>query len=130
MMRRLSAVGLLLLALVPACTHQATPDIEPGPGLQVDSVITIRVVNHSQLDATVYITHDGARYRLGSAIAASRVDFSVRTRALTSGEFALIADPVGSLRTTTSERLSYRQGSLFTWTLESDFAHNAVLVQE
>jgi hypothetical protein len=132
MRRRLFAFVLLLVACLPACARQGSAEVgsEPEPIAQVDSIITIRVVNHSQLDAIVYLSHDGARDRLGAVTAATSVNFSVRTRILTSGDFALIADPIGSLRASSSERLIVRQGSLFIWTLESDFAHNSVQVQE
>jgi hypothetical protein len=123
---------LPLIAILVACARQAPATLgsEPEPAAQVDSIITIRVVNHSQLDAIVYLAHDGARDRLGAVTAATNTSFPVRTRILTSGDFALIVDPVGSLRTATSERLLLRLGSLFIWTLESDFAHNSVQVQE
>lgn len=129
-MRRRFGNVLLLAVLCSACAPPAQLDGERGAAAGAHASIIIRVVNHSQLDATIYIAHDGARDRLGTVTAAAAASFPVRTRMLSAGDFTLVADPLGSLTTASSERLIVSQGSLFIWTLESDFAHNSVQVQE
>ena len=57
------------------------------------------------------------------------MSFPVRARLLATGDFTLLADPVGSPRVVSSERLAIAQGSTFTWTLESDFSRGTMLVQ-
>ena len=121
---------LALMLLSGAGCHHAAGAGESSGLPDADETIAIRVVNHSQLDATVYLVHDGTRDRLGTVTAASSATFPVQTRTLGSGEFVLLADPVGSRRTATTERLHVSQGNVFTWTLESDFSRGSVLVQE
>jgi hypothetical protein len=133
MHRRIGIAALALgIAFGGACSRAAQVE---GSGereviYQAAAVLTVRVVNHSQLDATIYLLHDGARDRLGTVTAATSVNFAVRARSLASGEFALLADPLGSMQTTTSERLHVNQGSEFTWTLETDFSRGSVLVRD
>src|SRR4051812_6811917 len=120
-----SVVGLILVGLVLSlgggCRRAAQEGDELEPVNRADAVLTVRVVNHSQLDATIYLVHDGARDRLGSVTAASTSTFAVRGRSLATGDFTLVADPLGATRTTTTERLNVLQGTEFIWTIETDF---------
>jgi hypothetical protein len=128
MPRRL-IVALTLLGLV-GCSRTAHVEEDREVLYRSDAIIAVQVVNRSQLDATIYLLHDGARERLGTVTAATTANYSVRTRMLASGDFALLADPIGATRTWTTERLSASQGSEFVWTLESDFSRSAVLVRD
>lgn len=129
-----SVVGLIVLGLVLAvgggCSRAAQVEGEEPEQLDPrDAVLTVRVVNHSQLDATIYLLHDGARDRLGTVTAASTSAFSVRGRSLATGDFTLVADPLGATRTTASERLNVLQGTEFIWTIETDFNRSSVMVR-
>lgn len=128
MRHRVLALTMGLFA-VASCSR-VVQESERETVYQAESVLTVRIVNRSQLDATIYLLHDGTRDRLGTVTAASTATFPVRGRTLSSGEFALLADPVGMTRTTTSEPLRVAQGSEFTWTLESDFTRGSVLVRD
>lgn len=128
MQRRLVALALGLL--FGAACSRATQEGERETVYQAEPVLTVHVVNRSQLDATIYLLHDGTRERLGTVTAASSASFSIRARVLGSGEFALLADPVGMMRTATTERLHTGQGSDFTWTLESDFSRGSLIVRD
>jgi hypothetical protein len=120
----------LALGASAGCSRAAQVEgDEPETVNRTDAVLTVRVVNHSQLDATIYLLHDGARDRLGSVTAASTSTFSVRGRSLASGDFTLVADPLGATRTTSTERLNVLQGTEFTWTIESDFTRGSILVR-
>ena len=123
-------IRFLALLLVATACSRATESRERETLYQAESVLTVRIVNRSQLDATIYLVHDGTRDRLGTVTAASSASFSVRARTLGSGEFTLLADPVGLRLTATSETLRVAEGSEFTWTLESDFSRGAVLVRD
>lgn len=131
MHRRFGIVALALgLALVAGCSRAARMEGKRETIYRAESVLTVRIVNRSQLDATIYLVHDGTRNRLGTVTAASVATFPVQARILGTGEFALLADPVGSRRETRTEGLSIAQGSVFTWTIESDLSRGAVLVQD
>jgi hypothetical protein len=118
-----------VLVLGSGCARNRSGESERELVYRAETTLTVRVVNHSQFDAIVYLVHDGGRDRLGAVTAASAAAFPVRTRQLASGDFILLADPVGSPRVVSSERLAIAQGSTFTWTLESDFSRGTVLVQ-
>jgi hypothetical protein len=133
-MHRRTIVGLIVVGLMLAvgggCSRAAQVEgEEPDQLNRLDAVLTIRVVNHSQLDATIYLVHDGARDRLGSVTAASTSAFSVRGRSLATGDFTLLADPLGATRTSTTERLNVLQGTEFIWTIETDFNRSSVMVR-
>jgi hypothetical protein len=132
-MHRRMVVALLVLLLAPAggCSRAAqTEGEEPDPFDRANAVLTVRVVNHSQLDATIYLVHDGARDRLGSVTAATTSEFTVRGRSLATGDFTLMADPLGGTRTVTTERLNALQGTEFIWTIESEFSRSSVMVRD
>jgi len=131
MYRQVGIVALALgFGLAGACSRATQEEGERETIYQAETVLTVRIVNRSQLDATIYLVHDGTRDRLGTVTAASTATFAVRSRTLTTGEFSLLADPVGALRATSTESLRVAQGSVFTWTLETDFSRGGVLVQE
>ena len=124
-----SVAALMLCALFAGCSRAGQAS-ERETIYRADETITVRVVNRSQLDAILFIVHDGTRDRLGAVTAATTSTFAVRTRSLAAGgEFTLLADPVGSMRATSTETLRVAQGSVFTWTLETDFSRGAVMVQ-
>jgi hypothetical protein len=136
-MRHRGTAGLLVVALVLApaagCRRAGQgpgPDDDRELVYRSDAVLAVRIVNNSQLDATIYLAHDGARDRLGTVTAASTAAFTVRGRSLGSGDFALVADPVGATRTFTTERLHASQGTEFIWTIEPDPNKSSVLVRD
>jgi hypothetical protein len=130
-MQPMLRTGMLAFAaaLSFGCSRAAQVEADREILYQAEANLTIRIVNRSQLDATIYLLHDGVRDRLGLVTAATTGSFPVRGRTLTSGEFALLADPVGATRTTTSESLHTSQGQQFTWTLERDFSRGSMQVQ-
>jgi hypothetical protein len=132
-MHHRSVVSLIIVGLVLAAgtgCSRAVPGEgdEPEPVNPSNAVLTVRIVNHSQLDATIYLVHDGARDRLGTVTAASTSAFSVRGRSLATGDFTLMADPLGATRTTSTERLNVFQGTEFIWTIEADFSRSSILI--
>jgi hypothetical protein len=134
-MHHRSVVALIVLGFVLAvgtgCSRAAQVEGEEPEQLnRSDVVVTVRVVNHSQLDATIYLVHDGARDRLGAVTAASTSAFTVRGRSLATGDFTLVADPLGATRTSTTERLNVLQGTEFIWTIEADFTRGSVMVRD
>jgi hypothetical protein len=127
--------GVIALALslglwTGGCARATQGGEERETVYEAEKVFTVRVVNRSRLDATIFLVHDGSRDRLGTVTAANTAVFTIRARTLGSGEFALLADPVGDPRTASTESLRVAQGTVFTWTLETDFSRGAVLVQE
>jgi hypothetical protein len=119
-----------MLVLASGCRRQGAEQPDREMVYRAESVLTVRIVNHSQVDAVIYLVHDGTRDRLGTVTAVTSASFRVRSQVLGGGDFVLLADPIGSRRTASTEQLFASQGVLFTWTLETDFRRGAVLVQE
>ena len=124
---------LLLLAvalpLSGGCSRATAGQDERETIYQAESALTIRVVNNSRLDAAIYVVHDGARERVGTVTASSTSSFPLRGRSFATGDFTLVAEPVGLRRAVNSERLNTSQGTVFTWTLDTDLRRAAVSVQ-
>jgi hypothetical protein len=119
----------LALSLAGGCSRGTAQRSEQETIYQAESSLTIRVLNNSRLDATIYLIHDGARERMGTVTATSSGSFPLRARTFATGDFALVAEPVGSRRAVNSERLNTGQGSVFTWTLDTDLRRGSILVQ-
>jgi hypothetical protein len=95
-----------------------------------NGAITIRVVNHSWLDVTVYFLQSTQRQRLGTATATSTTEFHVPLRRFVSGaEYRLFGDPIGSRQTVRSEPLHAEDGDVVTWTLEDNLARSSIDVR-
>ena len=130
MMRRTGQLLLALaLPLAAGCSRSTGARPEPETIYQAESSVTIRVVNNSRLDAAIYLVHDGARERMGTVTASSSSSFPLRARTFATGDFVLVAEPVGSRGAVTSERLNAAQGTVFTWTLDTDLRRGSMLVQ-
>jgi hypothetical protein len=126
--------GLLLMSLVlplgAGCSRATAGQGDRETVYQAETALTIRVVNNSRLDAAIYLVHDGARERMGTVTAVSSASFPLRGRLLATGDFFLVAEPIGARGVLNSERLSAAQGSVFTWTIDADLRRSAVFVQE
>lgn len=69
------------------------------------------VDNRRFVDMTVYVVNGGERIRLGLAVGNSTTRLTIPLRIVrTSRELQFLADPIGSSRTGTSERLFVQAG--------------------
>jgi hypothetical protein len=92
--------------------------------------VTVKVVNHSWMDVTIYLLQGTHRDRIGVATATSTTEFHVSLRLFSAGaEYQLYGDPIGSRQTVRSERLHAQDGDLVTWTLEDDLARSSIDVR-
>ena len=119
---------LVALPLVLSCRKQVDPRLSGGE-IPENAAFTVRIVNNNALDVVLYIVHDSRRERLGQATASTTANFEFRLRRLGAGrEFALQADPIGGRQPVRTETLLARDGSIVTWTLESDLRRSSVTV--
>jgi hypothetical protein len=114
------------LVLTQACALR-----KPGPPIDESAdVVTVNVINHNQLDVTIYVVRSGNRERIGSVTAASSNSFRVHLRTLSgAADLQLFADPLGAPRGVTSDRLHLFPAQTVEWTLESDLARSFVLIR-
>jgi|SRR5690242_4191801 len=120
---RIVAPTLMLLAAPAGCIkHSVIPD-EP-------EVITISVSNSNPLDMTVYVVNQSMRMRLGTVSTASTQRFTVSLHQISpTGELQLLADPVGSRRTFTSETIHVFAGQAVEWVLQADLRQSTLTIR-
>ena len=114
---------VMLLAAPAGCVkHSIIPD-EPD-------VITISVSNSNPLDMTVYVVNQSMRQRLGTVSTASTQKFTIPLHQISpTGELQLLADPVGSRRTFTSEPIHVFAGQAVEWVLQADLRQSTLTIR-
>ena len=113
---------LLVLAPLGCVKHSIFPD-EPD-------TITIRVSNNNPLDMTVYAVNQSMRVRLGTVTTASTEKFTVSLHQVSpTGELQLLADPIGSRRTLTSEAIHVFAGQAVEWVLQADLRQSSLTIR-
>jgi len=112
-----------LLAAPAACVkHSVIPD-EPD-------VVTISVSNSNPLDMTVYAVNQSMRIRLGTVSTASTQRFTLQLHQISpTGELQLLADPVGSRRTFTSEPIHVFAGQAVEWVIQADLRQSTLTIR-
>ena len=120
---RVGVPALMLLAAPAGCIkHSVIPD-EPD-------VVTISVSNSNPLDMTVYAVNQSMRIRLGTVSTASTQRFTLQLHQISpTGELQLLADPVGSRRTYTSELIHVFAGQAVEWVLQADLRQSSLTIR-
>ena len=114
---------LMLLAAPAGCVKQSIIPDEPD-------VITISVSNSNPLDMTVYVLNQSMRMRLGTVSTASTQRFTIALHQISpTGELQLLADPVGSRRTFTSEPIHVFAGQAVEWILQADLRQSTLTIR-
>jgi multisubunit Na+/H+ antiporter MnhE subunit len=121
--RFFTAIVPALLLLASGCIkHSVIPD-EPD-------VITIHVENNNPLDITVYAVNNSMRVRLGTVSTASSQRFTLSLHQISpTGELQLLADPIGSRRTVTSESIHVFAGQAVEWILQVDLRQSSLTLR-
>jgi len=114
---------LMLMAAPAACIkHSVIPD-EPD-------VITINVSNSNPLDMTVYAVNQSMRIRLGTVSTGSTQHYTLSLHQISpTGELRLLADPVGSRRTFTSEAIQVFAGQAVEWVIQADVRQSTLTIR-
>ena len=112
-----------LLAAPAGCVkHSVIPD-EPD-------VVTISVSNSNPLDMTVYAVNQSMRIRLGTVSTASTQRFTLQLHQISpTGELQLLADPIGSRRTFTSEPIHVFAGQAVEWIIQADLRQSTLTIR-
>jgi hypothetical protein len=126
--RWLAVVGLTCLT-AGACHHGSGVGAAAAESTD-GGAVTLRVVNRSWLDVTVYLQQGTHRDRVGTATAASTTEFHVPLRRIAEGaDYRLSGDPIGSRQSVRSEPLRAQDGDVVTWTLEDNLARSFIEVR-
>src|SRR5690348_4672993 len=109
---RVVSAALLVVASLGCVKRSVMPDDEPD-------TVEISVSNNNSLDMNVYAVNQSMRIRLGTVTTASTQHFTLNLHQISAtGEFQLLADPVGSRRTLTSEAIHVFAGQAVEWVLQ------------
>ena len=96
-------------------------------GLMAES--TIRVQNQNWSDVVVYAVRSGRKHRLGMVTSMSSARFRLpRGLALGAGDLRLVADPIGSNRSFTSEPIHLGTGQEVALSLQNHLPMSTVSV--
>jgi len=120
--RKVARLAVVLLLVTGACNAMR------NSGMPEDDtdVVTVTIVNHHLLNVTVFNVIQGRRDRLGEVNPAASISFKLHLRRLPANELQLLADPIGSPRSVTSELLHVSSGDQVQWVLESDLARSHI----
>src|SRR5207237_1938006 len=118
--RRLALTAMACLTI--AACHQGGGVGAAATESGWNGALTLRVVNHSWLDVTIFVLQGTHRERVGTATATSTTEFHLPLQHLTSADYRLFADPIGSRQTVRSEPLHAQDGDVVTWRLQADWA--------
>jgi hypothetical protein len=114
---------VLLVVAAFGCVKRSVIQDEP-------EVITVLVSNNNPLDMTVYAVNQSMRIRLGTVSTASTQRFTLQLHQISpTGELQLMADPVGSRRTMTSEIIHVFAGQAVEWTLQADLRQSTLTIR-
>lgn len=113
---------------VAACHHASVGSAAAESGY--NGQVTLRIVNHSWLDITVFLQQGTRRDRIGTATATATTEFHVALRRIESGgDYRLFGDPIGSRQGIRSEPLHAQDGDVVIWTLEDNLERSFVEVR-
>ncbi len=122
-MRQAGAMSQALLfafLLLPACArHSSAGDAGAGPSR--DTPVSVEVENHNWSDMVIYLDRGALSQRLGTVTSQTTAVFTFPYLQLgTTGNSRLRADPIGDLRSFSSENLNVQPGQTIKWTIEND----------
>jgi hypothetical protein len=112
--RRLRTFLVSCLALAPLAACGGARQSRPSTAERT----FIEVQNNSFSDMTIYIVEGSGRFRLGVASSASTTKLPIPSQIVGAGrELQFLADPLGSTRTSVSERIWVRPGDTVALTI-------------
>lgn len=118
---RASLQALLLGSLLlPACAHHnmsGEPDQRPSR----DVPVSVEIENHNWSDMVIYLDRGNLSQRLGSVGTLHTGVFTFPYLQLgNTGNVRLRADPIGNMRSFSSEEINIQPGQSIKWTIEND----------
>ncbi len=125
---RTLALTLTITACVAGCSLlRSGGDNEDDAQPEVVEVVVL-VDNRNWQDVTIYALRGGLRVRLGTVTSMQTARFVLSTEMTGSTRLRLMADPVGSLGTFTSEPLRVEPGDQVQWRLANELVQSAIFI--
>jgi hypothetical protein len=118
---RASSQALLLTSLLLAGCARHGMSGEPDQTPSRDIPVSVEVENHNWSDMVIYLDRGNLSQRLGTAGTLHTAVFTFPFSQLgTTGNARLRADPIGNLRSFSSEEINIQPGQSIKWTIEND----------
>jgi hypothetical protein len=121
---------LVPLALILVrCRHKEEDGTVAPEADRPRAPVAVVVQNHHWLDLNIYLIRGNTRQRLGTVSGASDKSFEIPWSRLDGlVGLQLQADPVGALRSITTEMIAVSPGSTVEWVIESGLRQASVVV--
>ena len=118
---RAPAQVLLLVSFLLVSCARHTMSGEPDQRPSRDEPVSVEVENHNWSDMVIYLDRGSLSERLGTVGTLHTVVFTFPYLKLGStGNSRLRADPIGNLRSFSSELINIQPGQSLKWTIEND----------
>lgn len=124
---RAAAVVVILTIVVTAACARALKG-NKGDSTFIEAETTILVENHNWLDMVVYAVRSGTRLRLGAVTTGSSAEFQLPSGFASGAAIRLVADPVGSRRSYSTEPILLSPGRQLQFRVENNLAMSSVSV--
>lgn len=112
-----------------ACTGSHTPD-DPAAEPAADRGMILFVDNHNFLDVRVFLLTDGDRLKIGTVPSLSKRVFRVTEADLGGAlELRLLADPIGSRDSFSTQAIPVQPGAIIEWQVEKDIRFSSILLR-
>jgi hypothetical protein len=118
---RAPSQGLLLASLLLVACARHTMPREPEQRPSRDEPVSLEVENHNWSDMVIYLDRGNLSERLGTVGTLHTAVFTFPYLKLGStGTARLRADPIGNMRSFSSEQINIQPGQSLKWTIEND----------
>lgn len=125
----LAALTVVAGPVASACSGSRAPD-EPAAKPAVDMGMTLFVDNHNLLDMRVFLLTDGDRQKIGTVPSMTKRIFRVSEAELGGAlELRLLADPIGSRDSFSSQPIPVQAGAIIEWQVEKDIRFSSILLR-
>ena len=129
MSSRASPMVMLAILMTVYAGCKSSQD-DPGPASAAAAGMTLHVQNHNTLDMRVFLLRDGQRQKIGTVPSMTGQIFEVSAAELGGAlELRLLADPIGSQDSFSTQPIPIQPGAIIEWQVEKDIRLSSVLLR-
>ncbi len=121
------AFAIVVSAVTAGCVSVPAGPVWEGKPTAGEPVL-LKVENRVFLDVVIYSEVSGSRVRLGSVSSGFIGTFKIPRQHQLSSSLRLVADPIGSRQTYTSEPISAMPGTEIRWTVHENAGVRALSI--
>jgi len=92
--------------------------------------MTLYIENHNVLDVRVFLLRDDQRQKIGTVPSLAKRTFRIPAAELGGAqEFRLLADPIGSRDSFSTDPIPVQPGAIIEWQVEKDIRFSSILLR-